>query len=573
VKLSTERLLAYCLILALSATTAWATPNWKNQVDDAILGALVYLDDTQIRNRPGAQSCVIDASNVGEGSKGKILFTSIFKHTEFEFPAPFKMKVHNREGEWASFVHPLPGKHIAGGRSPIAAQDSSLFVPAFVSYPLLLVRDSEHPIIAPMLDLAMDNINDFKRGQAYDFWPCLPEGTAPLPGICGPINLPYGPTEKIGKAFIHPIFGKLFNVFGTEMANGLRPWLKACLDEEGNPYGITAVFNIPVDADDTSVAVATQLLYANYVGERATAPDLAALELVTTFRDLDRTKEDGRDAYKGKDSGAYLTWLRDETLPTFADPEAGVIPLDVNNVDAVVNANALFSLTLNGMTEFPGYEESARLLEKVIEIHAWPEAGLYYPQRQIFPYSVSRAWRDAGACREFLRPAMKRLLYDLLQEQILLSKPSRCGHGSFPGGEDSSTHLSTALALTALLNIGEGLAEEAGCLGDYRVAIEAAVGHLIGSRKSYEPRSEDTFTGPAGRPEGCKWDDGLFFSASFWDLAQWRSRPYAVAMVLEALIKYRMEYHKSECTLAEMPRLQLVAPSDEQGWSLVAEAP
>jgi hypothetical protein len=35
---------------------------------------------------------------------------------------------------------------------------------------------------------------------------------------------------------------------------------------------------------------------------------------------------------------------------------------------------------------------------------------------------------------------------------------------------------------------------------------------------------------------------GLFFAASFWDLAHWRSQSFTVAMVLEALTKYALAY-------------------------------
>ena len=61
----------------------------------------------------------------------------------------------------------------------------------------------------------------------------------------------------------------------------------------------------------------------------------------------------------------------------------------------------------------------------------------------------------------------------------------------------------------------------------------------------------------------------MFFSASFWELAQWRSKPYTVAMVMEALIKYRLEYHKLDCTIADSPRLSLdYNPENVRSWSL-----
>jgi len=35
---------------------------------------------------------------------------------------------------------------------------------------------------------------------------------------------------------------------------------------------------------------------------------------------------------------------------------------------------------------------------------------------------------------------------------------------------------------------------------------------------------------------------GLFFAASFWDLAHWRSQAFTVAIALEALTKYALAY-------------------------------
>jgi len=68
-----------------------------------------------------------------------------------------------------------------------------------------------------------------------------------------------------------------------------------------------------------------------------------ALALLPNFRDLGRSGEDGHDAWKGKDSGAFLTWLKEENDPTFSRPGKGVTPRAVNNVDCVVNANALLA--------------------------------------------------------------------------------------------------------------------------------------------------------------------------------------------------------------------------------------
>lgn len=97
-------------------------------------------------------------------------------------------------------------------------------------------------------------------------------------------------------------------------------------DPKENPCGGDAAFNIPNDADDTATAVATQLLYrknkekvleSSSVYENI---DISALKRIAEFRDLNRKKEDGRDIWKGKNTGAFMTWMKDEEVCKFAFP-------------------------------------------------------------------------------------------------------------------------------------------------------------------------------------------------------------------------------------------------------------
>lgn len=576
IKFTSRRLIASTLIaIGLLTSPLMAQRPPEQDVDDAILGALVYLDDTQIRNRPGRQSSAIDASNEGEGSKSKLTYSTLLKGRNVELPMGLDiMKVRNRSGEWASFVHALPGKLLRQGKAPLSIQDSSLFVPAFVSYPLFFIVDDEKPVIDPMLDLAMKNIDGYWRGNAYNFWPLLPPDTCPPFSVTGPVNIPVAATEGAGKALISPVTGFLFNIFGKEMVSGVKPWVKRCLTDDTNLTGGAAFFNIPNDADDSSVAITTNLLYSIRKGRETNPTNIETLKLFAAFRDIDRSMEDGRDNYKGGNSGAFLTWLKDENEPTFTRPGKGVVPLGVNNVDSVVNSNVLFSLTLNNLTDLPGYEEAVNLLAKVIELHSWPDSGLYYPQQMIFPYTVTRAFRDGGARSPVLRESMKQLLKDLLNEQDMTNK-KHCNSGAFDGGVDKTQDLSTALACSSLMNIGEEIASEAGLIDEYRKGLEAGIKYLLSSKKNYKTRCPDTFGIEPKRNRSIKayqWDDGLFFSASFWELAQWRSKPYTVAMVMEALIKYKINYQKLDCTVLNSPRLQLKKniPDDyKRAWSLI----
>ncbi|HNW35707.1 MAG TPA: hypothetical protein PKM25_12290, partial [Candidatus Ozemobacteraceae bacterium] len=454
-------------------------------VSDALLGALAYLENTQIRNRPGKGHCAVDSSDEGDGCRNEIMLNLPFAEL-LTLDAPPMIKARNRAGEWASYIHFLPKKTGLMGRNLVSLQDSNLFMTAFIAYPLFLFDESflsaERRSIEPMLDLALKNVLSFKRGDAYNFWAVLPgvDGTAPR---TGPFNIPVGMVKTMGRMFLNPRFANFFAMLTKGQKAPPPDWVAACLDRAQNPTGADALFNIPNDTDDTSVAVGFQTLYAKRFPEKKFQPDVAALAQVASFRDSGRVKDDGRDVWRGKGTGAFMTWLKDENQPTFSAPETGVMPLGVNNVDAVVNANAAFALAMTKHRRTSGYRDSLKLLARAIEAKAWPEAGLYYPQNMIFPYAVTRAWRDGGAREPSLDAAMVTLLRQLLDEQDAWARMQPLHPGAFPGGEDRSCELSTALGLISLLNIGRSTAEQAKLAERYDAAVLKSVAYLLRQRR------------------------------------------------------------------------------------------
>ena len=543
----------------------------------AVLGILVYFDDTQVRNRPGTKSSVFDASDAGEGCDGKVELNVPLLNKALNLPAIPPIKVRNVEGEWWSTVHFLPKKIGFKGKSMIAIPDSNLFVPAFVVYPLFLLREnlpSADRHIAKMLKHAW-NINErYKRGDAYNFW-LKPSGQTVY---TAPYNIPIEKAVMpLAKAYINPKLAFFWRGFAKGLNVPPSDWVIRCLDEKENQSGASALFNIPNDSDDSSTALAIQQIRGQLKGAYPddaffSAPgnfavDSAVMDVILKYRDTARDPkfEDGRDAWKGVESGAYLTWLRDEKEPTFSEPERGIIPLGKNNVDIVVNSNVLLMLGLTGNKKAPGYNETVSLLTKAVFKKVWPAAGLYYPQYMIFPYTVTRAYRDGG--NEALRPAMKKLVHDLIDEQRIYSKTDNSKIGAFPGGEDKTDYLSTALGLISLLNIGADIAYEEGLLNDYNFAVESAVAYLLNTAKKYRVKNPETFG--AGEKDrdlyGVRWDSGLFFSASFWDLAHWRSEPFAQAMILEAFVKYMLAFDAGGATINSGRRLHIKQYPRETG--------
>lgn len=531
-------------------------------VRQTLMGALRYLQDSQIRSRPGKSSSIVDYCG-DDGCDPRMLLNT--KQATIEVPLSWFgfNQTQNHLGEWASTVHFLPARlGNAKGQTVLAVQDSNLFTTAAVVYPLYLVVDDQLPtsqqFVSHMIQQGVRSFAAYQEGNGFNFWPRIP-GTTSAVAVRGPYNIPVALTEWMGHTFASSDAGYRFWSWAT---SGLdvpsRSWISALLNPQTNPYGYDAAFNVPNDADDTAVAVAIQLVHGyRYPNAPNTLkPNTQLLWTLTQFRDeANRTQDDPRTNWKGPvGSGAFLTWLKDERLDTFGSPQSGVIPLGVNNVDCVVNANALFALGLIQAQDWPGFAQASALMQQAATTKAWQnKCGLYYPQRMIFPYSLSRAYRDGGVQNAATQTAVEMVLHQLLNEQ----HPS----GSFEGGADPTRQVSTALAAIALLNIGRDKALDLQREADFDQALEKAIAYLLQTRQPYELSNSPNEV-------GYVWDAGLFFSASFWDFAQWRSQAYTAAMVIEALTKYLLAYDRGGVSILQGRRLHLVPGTANAPWNL-----
>jgi len=538
---------------ALPATTEERLAD--DAVKTAIMGALLFLDDTQIRQRRGLHDPRFDACS-GDGCLPLVPGTG----QALPLPLPF---TNNQKGEWANFIHIFPdalSPHNGENESIIQIQDSNMFMTTAITYPLYLFDESGLPetqrAVTDVRRQAVTSIRGYEHDHTFTFWPRL-AGSSSDKDRVGPLNIPM-------KA------GSLQNIFPSRRKttnDHYNSWSTDLFNPTINPYGVDALANIPADADDTALAASTLELAAHFDGD--VRPSTALSEELLRWRDLGRTMDDGRDSWKGKDSAGFLTWLKEENVPReerFMTPESGVIPLGVNNVDCVVNANALLSLGLQGLGESAAVTDVGVLMAKAVEQHSWPECGLYYPQRMIFPYSLTRAYRDGGIRTPAMASAMRRLLFDLLREQRDLAAMNPKHSGAFSGGADPTYDLSTGLALVSLLNIGADIAAGAGVLNEYQSAIASAVAYLTVHQERVQikfgttfNRENDRFLFPNHGDKARKWDSGVFFSASNWKLAQWRSDAYTAAIVLEALAKYALAYDQSDESFLEGPRLKVVS--------------
>ncbi len=474
----------------------------KAEIKNTLLGAASYLHDMQIQQRKGKLSCLRDSSS-GDGCSLKKL---------------------NVTGEWANHIYMLPFvPYVLNEKDRLPILDSNMFVTAGILYPLYWLEDSGAELNATR-NLAIKSIQSYKRNNAYNFWPKYISRQSNRT-VVGPINFRVDHIN-ISNSSIGKWASNILGIWFPWVEN----WMKQIANKDINPWGMESFFNVPNDADDTSMAM-TVLKLESMSNPTYDRIDLSALDEITRYRDVNRRKHDSRDDWTEPHSGAYLTWLKDENLDVFSTPETGVMPLGVNNVDCVVNANALLSLSINDMSSAPGFYNSALYLAKIIESRQWiNRCALYYPQIYTFPYSVTRAFRDGEIKNPELDNAMDLLMLDLLDLQKT--------RGYWISSIDGTRHYATAMALVSLLNLGEKRALLLGKKSEYNTAILKAINFLIREKEHHNLNEQSYYR------LGYKWKPGLFFSAEEPKLGVWRSTALTNAIIIEALAKFLINYHK-----------------------------
>jgi hypothetical protein len=526
----------------------------EKEVRQSLVEGIRSLVDLQIRDHRGQHSPVYDSCGTGDGCAS--VFPVFDPRITVGLPTPpLWPKIQNYPQEWGSSIHALTQViHTPQGQAPILVPDANMFVTSSILYPLAFVEKAQEGALGRITEEALESIEFYKRNEAYSFWRVHPSKTEGYE-VVGPLNVPVKIIETLVR-----LVGSVVRVppgDGPHRAPDgsgpqIRPgWIQAIGNPSINPVGIESFFNIPSDADDTALALIAQKTFG--------VPDPEEHEklsnILLAHRDLNRQFEDTRDSWKGKNSGAFLTWLKDESLPISEgfNPRTGTIPFGVNNVDCVVNANVVFALGLIGMGDHPAVEQSLRALNRSVALEAWPRCGLYYPHKMMLPYTLTRAYRDGGLIHDGREDALQRIVVRLLadQREVAARDPRRIG--AFSGGVDQTDDLATALALNALLNVGREIPEKLGILAEYDRGISQGIQFLVKHRKSMGVQFPENL-GNLYRP-GAKaaiWEPGIFFSASVQEAAHWRSAAYTAAIVAEALAKYLLAWDYSDGSLEDM---------------------
>lgn len=541
----------FFLIIVAIATSSFAnsqeaSQSKKQEVARTIKGALVTLINMQIQDREGRYSPEYDSCSDGDGCFNEKATIDKANHILLPSGGLFP-KLQNNKGEWSSTIH-FFGDKLRNKKTKMtyAVLDSNMFVTASTLYPLAFLNRKNSPLIEQMVSDAYNTIASYKRNGVYVFWAEKNDSTNKY-RIVGPRNMIADSFKFLGFKY----WPKLLPIMNRTTALTREHWLDYLIDKRINPIGAESGFNVTADNDDTSLAIISEKLFSNDIKQDEIS---YLVTQMSRYRDLNRRWEYPSDTWKKKNSGAFLTWMKDEALDPLAsfDTKTGTIPYGVNNVDCVVNANVLFSLGLSSNKDADGYLEAADLAADVIENKSWPECGTYYPQNMMFPYSISRAYRDGNVKTERLEKVVGKLLLDIIKMQEQLGRKHSHMRGAFPGGFDEYSDLSTAMGLVTLLNIGEQKARSIGIQDRYNLAIEQSVDYLLSSRIREKPYAKKALLEAENHiHENFKWKAGTFFSSSDWSLAHWRSEPFTVAIVLEALSKYQLNWQQSSEPVSE----------------------
>ena len=409
-------------------------------------------------------------------------------------------------GEWPTYMclqknYPLLGK-------PKRYYDSNCFSIASI-YNMLAETYYHHPEfseIAAILQLAYPQILSYKSANnGFNFWPLLP---------------PSGRLRQLGKN------NKVESVRRPVQFNMLMPYIRKAA-------------NIMDDNDDTAQGWMAILNHEKLKGNKINK-DL--FKLFENHKDSARQNQHYYNLCYGNllNTNAYMTWRgKEEIFPSWNIPRLLVnnalflfpistaypfayipyMPYGTNDVDAVVNANILSVLAENDSQEkTTSSKAAADFITLKTKYGAWNTAGIYYPNRYHFHYSVIRA-KYKGAL--FLDSAAANIERHLLKSQLK--------DGSYESRirvNKRDKIQSTAYALNALLKLGNPFGT------NREISMHKALHFLL--LQSYTDNG------------ALCWEGGVFFSGGtvIRNILVWKSDSYTTALIVESLSIY-LTYLKS----------------------------
>lgn len=408
------------------------------------------------------------------------------------------------KGEWPSFMQMKTGFALLGGKKKV--YDSNCFALAGMMNILSDVYrlDSNLINIPEMLQLAYPQLISYRDSSGFNFWPLL---------------------KPNGK--MH------WNEDSIRTDVRIRRPIQFQI---GNTY-IRRAANIMNDNDDTAQGMLAEWNYQLITGESIQTFESPQFEM---FRDTLRENIHyyNHFARDPRNSGAYLTWRgTEQAFPTrnlvkllvnnalFLTPRSTAypyayepyMPYGANDVDAIVNANVLATISTLGL-QTKGTQSAAKFIKQKIRRKKWSRAGVYYPNRYQLHYAVVKAWKSGA-----------HELGDCIVPLIEHIKKTQQEDGSFESRtvvNKKDEIQSTAYALNAMLKLGNPA--ETGLENQVNKAIQYL---LLQAKK----KGGNLF-----------WEGGVYFSGGtvIRNTLYWKSEALTTAIILESLCllkKYTLE--------------------------------
>lgn len=420
------------------------------------------------------------ASELCEAREGSLLFV-LGQQTKQDGPV-FK------RGEWPSVVNLSGWPKMLGILKAGYLDDRNLFTTVSIHNLLaeIYLKYSRDSRLLTSMQLAATAIPEYRtKSGAYNFWP-----------------------KVLGYDDLHLPYYQLTNeTFSGTLA-------------------------VPADADDTALAqLAYHLRYqvclanSQVRGADCVQPEQNVERYYTPYRDQNRMPAPS-NMFRGEiTSGAYMTWMFNESwipnmFEALSSQSAGPrVVLDKNDVDCVVNANVLRTLTAYQRTNAPGYADACRVLRSNAVDGDYSMCGHYYPDTYWFHYAVARAYEDGASCLQ--QPAAYALAH-LLKKQ----KPNGSWHNEMFNNDEI---LATAFALGALLKTGNSKDPK------HVQALRSGLNYLMSRKeKAYNQ---------------VYWSGGIFFSAGYpvRHHVQWYSHSFTTATINYILFEAQKWLPEARC--------------------------
>ncbi len=397
------------------------------------------------------------------------------------------------KGEWGSVLENTQMSVYFGNKGK-NAYDSNCFSTATVHNILaeIYLQHSEYTSIPPMLQLAEDCISTYEIEGGFSFWHSIPAS-------------PYSIRSK-DKSKLVGVFMRRPNHFIYD-----APYC--------NRYA-----NVPNDADDTALGYLAYFL-GNEVAkiDSTFIPKSLPTHLDSLFgkwRDIRKTRRSfsyyNYTNGNARRTGAFLTWFSKERVYTpwalfFPYHTKPNLPQQANEVDCVVNANILHTLSTFQLYQTEGVKEAELfLLDAMQNKKKCYTCGVYYPTEFTAHYAVSKAIVGGAVALNRAVPFMV---------DLILSKQET--NGRWKSELPDNDVQSSVYAILTLLNVGD--------LKDNKTVTAIQKGIKFIHSQAITDNGM------------VHWKGGIYFSGGtvVRDTHVWRSDAVTTALCLDALVKFQ----------------------------------